>query len=398
MSHRDKKYGQRGFAMLFVFLLAAMVAISLYMEMPRVVFESQRDKEQMLIERGEQYKRAIQLYYRQFRVYPPNLDALENTNNRRFLRRRYIDPMTGQEEWRVIRGFPNGIFIDSLVYKTSGQTQTSSSSTTSSSEAAGQALWQQRRPSDETLPPNPELASSTPTMEPPPDNPAYPGGQPPAPVTEPGELAAEQAGATPVPAQPAAPGIPVVPAIPGVPPGGATPGPTAGMPGMQPVEPGQPSSGNPAVDIIRALLTTPNPRALSAIQVSGNNPQPGGSAGIAGVASKLEANSIKVYNDRSKYNEWEFIYDPRLDALAAALAPPVQQQQIPSAGQPGGQGRGVGGQDGRGRGAGSGQAPGRGPIRGGPSFPFGPPGGFGVFPGGPAPGGSQQPAVPGRGR
>ncbi len=31
--------------------------------------------------------------------------------------------------------------------------------------------------------------------------------------------------------------------------------------------------------------------------------------GIAGVASKYEADSIKIYNERQKYNEWEFIYD-----------------------------------------------------------------------------------------
>jgi hypothetical protein len=35
--------------------------------------------------------------------------------------------------------------------------------------------------------------------------------------------------------------------------------------------------------------------------------------GIAGIASKSEEEGIKVYNDRSKYKEWEFIYDPRKD-------------------------------------------------------------------------------------
>jgi hypothetical protein len=36
-------------------------------------------------------------------------------------------------------------------------------------------------------------------------------------------------------------------------------------------------------------------------------------AGIAGVASTMEALGIKSYNDRTKYSEWEFIYDPRKD-------------------------------------------------------------------------------------
>jgi hypothetical protein len=33
-------------------------------------------------------------------------------------------------------------------------------------------------------------------------------------------------------------------------------------------------------------------------------------AGIAGVASKYEAEGIMVINQRRKINEWEFIFDP----------------------------------------------------------------------------------------
>lgn len=38
-----------------------------------------------------------------------------------------------------------------------------------------------------------------------------------------------------------------------------------------------------------------------------------GGGGIAGVASKSEEEGIKLYNERSKYKEWEFLYDPRKD-------------------------------------------------------------------------------------
>ena len=31
--------------------------------------------------------------------------------------------------------------------------------------------------------------------------------------------------------------------------------------------------------------------------------------GIAGIASKVEQQGIKVYKERKKYNEWEFVYD-----------------------------------------------------------------------------------------
>jgi hypothetical protein len=43
---------ESGFALLLVFLMASLIAISLYMEMPRVAFQAERQKEQLLMERG----------------------------------------------------------------------------------------------------------------------------------------------------------------------------------------------------------------------------------------------------------------------------------------------------------------------------------------------------------
>jgi type II secretory pathway pseudopilin PulG len=114
----ERKQSDSGFALLLVFLLAALIAIGLYQAMPRVVFEAQRAKEQLLIDRGEQYRRAIQLYSRKFPgQYPARMEQLENTNNTRFLRRRYKDPMTGSDEWRPIHIAGGGIFPDSLTMK-----------------------------------------------------------------------------------------------------------------------------------------------------------------------------------------------------------------------------------------------------------------------------------------
>jgi hypothetical protein len=62
-----------------------------------------------------------------------------------------------------------------------------------------------------------------------------------------------------------------------------------------------------AAAIINQILMTPNPRGLAGVQGAQGNVMGGG---IAGVASKMEDDSIMVYHDRSKYNEWEFIYDP----------------------------------------------------------------------------------------
>lgn len=116
--------GERGFALLFIFVLMAGIAIGMLMQLPRVAFETQREREEMLIERGEQYQRAIGLYVKQMKRYPGKLEDLENTNNMRFLRRRYIDPMTGKDEWRLIHVGPNGQLLDSLVKKPTQTTAT----------------------------------------------------------------------------------------------------------------------------------------------------------------------------------------------------------------------------------------------------------------------------------
>ena len=61
---------ERGFALLVVFLIAAGIMISLYLELPRVAFESQRNREEMLVERGEQYSRAVEVFFRKNKRYP----------------------------------------------------------------------------------------------------------------------------------------------------------------------------------------------------------------------------------------------------------------------------------------------------------------------------------------
>jgi hypothetical protein len=96
--------------------MSAAIAITLFMELPRVAFEAQRDKEQLLIDRGEQYSRAVALYVRKFNRYPADFDALNNTQNQRFLRHKYVDPMTGKDDWRIIHVGPGGVFTDSKVY------------------------------------------------------------------------------------------------------------------------------------------------------------------------------------------------------------------------------------------------------------------------------------------
>jgi len=73
-----------------------------------------------------------------------------------------------------------------------------------------------------------------------------------------------------------------------------------------------PAQQSSAASIINQILMTPNPRGLAGVQNTQGNMMGGG---IAGVASTKESGSIMIYNDRSKYNEWEFIYDPSKEKL-----------------------------------------------------------------------------------
>jgi type II secretory pathway pseudopilin PulG len=101
-SSAPKLQGEEGFILLWVIFLAVMLLIALAVAAPRVAISIQRQKEIELVHRGQQYQRAIQLYYRKFGTYPASIDQLLNTDNMRFLRKRYKDPMTGKDDWRII--------------------------------------------------------------------------------------------------------------------------------------------------------------------------------------------------------------------------------------------------------------------------------------------------------
>jgi hypothetical protein len=78
---------------LFVFLLS----IGLLAMCQKLDFEIRRDREEELIHRGVEYSRAVRRFVKTFGYYPNSVEALESTNNIRFLRKRYKDPITGKD-------------------------------------------------------------------------------------------------------------------------------------------------------------------------------------------------------------------------------------------------------------------------------------------------------------
>ena len=85
-------------------LLVAMnvMAIGLSVALPAWRTFVQREKEAELVFRGEQYARAITLFQRKYgNAAPPNLDVLVEE---RFLRKKYKDPITGEDFLPIMAG------------------------------------------------------------------------------------------------------------------------------------------------------------------------------------------------------------------------------------------------------------------------------------------------------
>lgn len=91
------RHKQDGYVLLTLLLAAATMMIFAGAIMPSITSQIKRDREEEMIHRGVQYSRAIRLYYRRLGRYPMRLEDLESTNNMRFLRKRYKDPVVGRD-------------------------------------------------------------------------------------------------------------------------------------------------------------------------------------------------------------------------------------------------------------------------------------------------------------
>lgn len=251
---------QSGYMLLVVLFMVALVMLGLLAEAPRVAQQTKRDREEEMIHRGVQYSRAIKRFYRKFGRYPTTIEQLENTNNVRFLRKQYKDPMVEDGKWKYLH------------------------------------------PGDVKL-------SSAPNV------------------------------GTPVSQM-----------------GGNTQQPT----GLTGTNPG-------------TSLTGPGGRSTTTTRGGAGNSQLGGF--IIGVSSVSEAEGIHAFDDKTKYNEWYFIYDPTTDRGAPITGPYSTKtfayaNQIPGATPAGQQPGGFGQQPG---GLGQPSGGGFGQPMGGPTGPGRPP-------------------------
>lgn len=103
MRQGRKKSGQEGYVLLALMLAVTLILIALSVEAPRIAQQIKRDKEEELYHRGIDYATAIKRFvHKNGGRFPTSVEQLEDTNHIRFLRKRYKDPMTGEDQWRLI--------------------------------------------------------------------------------------------------------------------------------------------------------------------------------------------------------------------------------------------------------------------------------------------------------
>jgi type II secretory pathway pseudopilin PulG len=153
---------------------------------------------------------------------------------------------------------------------------------------------------------------------------------------------------------------------------------TMQAPGATPGSPGQPGSRGPGGSSTIGAQPTgmgsgagAQPGGIgSTITGSGSTIGPRG--GMVGVASKSKDQSIRIYNGRNHYNEWQFVYVPQ--TMQPGAAPGAVRPGMPGTGGPGGIGGparpgGTGPRSPRGPGSNTGFPPPQRPPRRGPGGP-----------------------------
>jgi hypothetical protein len=303
MSPADRRR-EEGYVLLVLLLFVAVLSIGFWAMVRKLDFQIKRDREEEMIHRGVQYSRAIKHYFKKFGRYPTRIEDLENTNNIRFLRKRYKDPITGKDfKLLHLTDLPQ---LSSLSPTMSNVPVGGFNNLQSSSPAVGGGTSFVSAAAGNLGPGNP---SSFAAQQP---------GAPGALTGAPGALN----------------GMTTAPASPG-------PGPIGGP--SPPADQTDPSAANQANSSGSGLSPTPQP--LSQQIGPTGAPQVFGGGAIIGVASVSKEQTIREFNKKNHYNQWQFVYDPTSDKGGLLMTPyqpslqgavPASQMQPQSnSGQPG---------------------------------------------------------------
>ena len=308
---------EKGYVLLVFVLFSALLVVGLSAIIPQVAFEGQREKEEELLFRGQQYQRAIQLFFRKFGRYPNSLEELEKTNGIRFLRKAYLDPMTKEADWRLIHVGPGGNFPDA---KNPPKPPANLDALTPSQQG-GTGL------------------EASPGMFQTPSG-GGPAGRPLA-----GQSPAQAALGGPLQASSQAIGQAIFGQLQSAAPALSSSANPSANPLQQPraFAQGQPNLNPSLTGQIPFGVPQGKPQVSSSASGAFNassqrsGAQVFGGGGIAGVASQSTEGSIKVFNGYRQHDDWEFIYNFRWDPIGVAALAKItgvqSQAQTPSATQ-----------------------------------------------------------------
>lgn len=106
MTNRDQaerpSEGEQGYLLLSLIVAIALILLALSVAATEVAFSLRREREVESARRADQYVRAIRRFYLKNQHYPGSIEQLSKTNNIRYLRQLYIDPLTGKADYRLI--------------------------------------------------------------------------------------------------------------------------------------------------------------------------------------------------------------------------------------------------------------------------------------------------------
>ncbi|MGA8145206.1 MAG: hypothetical protein WB987_15070 [Candidatus Acidiferrales bacterium] len=279
--------------------------------------EGRRQREEEAIWRGNQYARAISLYFHKTGHYPQTLDDLKKGMPQlHFLRHEYKDPLNKSDgSWRFIYVNAAGQIIGSTKYSSLQQMALLDSGALQNGQP-GQVPGQPGVPASSLTNSSGfgDASGNTPSISP--QNPSSAPTDPNAPAQTPNQ-SPDQTGQNPQGSQ-----------APTQPPGQ--------LPGQLPGQPGAPGTGiggAGAQSPFGSLNGQPgNPADFQKPTGPVDGPVLG--AFLTGVASKVDAPSQKVYHHGKKYLEWEFIWNPLEEAAANLQQSLNPQGQQPGIGQP----------------------------------------------------------------
>jgi hypothetical protein len=285
---------ESGFALLLVLFMMLLLLIASTAAVSDLRTEKRRQREEEMVWKGNQYVRAIRLYFHKTGHYPQNLDDLQKgLPDLHFLRyATYKDPLnTNGGEWRFIYVNGAGQIIGSVKYASLQQMalmDLNGGQLPGASSALSGAL------SMSPFAPAPSAAAQS----------SAPAGTQPSQNSTPGAPAASATSPTPSDSN-------------------AGQNSTPAQPGQNAQGPAQPAAP-PAVQAGASAFGTP-----VAQQPTGPVDGPVLGAFLTGVASKVDEPSLRVYNGGTSYNQWEFIWNP-IEDQARAVQQGLGQLQMPN--------------------------------------------------------------------